>query len=358
MPRRWWRSKLSGISPAISCSTAPVARPVWLCGRPRRGTPCSPGRVKRWARVSCWRRGLSSSRSRRKRSLPQAPPYPSTPGGWVPCTPSRRLPARRSLRSRWHTVRCRSMSPGRPRTWTRTGICNSGAATSLRSSTAPHAFPKCRPRRRCWKRSTRRHLGAAPRQCGAQRVGRALCLARRVEHQLLLLQRAVSNDGGALRAAEPPEREIVALARHGDGAVGAATAFVGLALGDDLDVEHVGFRRSGAGELSGAVEIRILRLRSPSVYRELELVRLLAADWGEFAAPVAVDTGSGRRGVRFTFCRRLVLGRGRKLRGRGRDRRRRGENQRSAAVAQSLVPESFRHALLPSNTLTRRKVYH
>ena len=60
--------------------------------------------------------------------------------------------------------------------------------------------------------------------------------------QLLLLQRAIGDHGGALNAAEPAEREIIALPRHGHGAVGAAPAFVRRALGDDFDEEHVGFR--------------------------------------------------------------------------------------------------------------------
>src|SRR6516165_32697 len=98
---------------------------------------------------------------------------------------------------------------------------------------------------------------------------------------LLLLQRAVGDDGAALRGAEPSEREIVPLPRQGDGAVRAATAFLGLALGDDLDVEHVGLRRSHAGELPGAIEIGILRLRSLGADRELELVRCLTTDLRE-----------------------------------------------------------------------------
>src|SRR5215813_8798423 len=174
---------------------------------------------------------------------------------------------------------------------------------------------------------------------------------------LLLLQRAVGDDGAALRGAEPSEREIVALPRQGDRAVRAATAFLGLALGDDLDVEHVGLRRSHAGELPGAIEIGILRLRSLGADRELELVRCLTTDLGEFAAPVAVDAGGGRGRAFLAFRGRLVLGGRRKLRGRGGDRRDRGENQRSAAVRQDLVARSFGHALLPSNTCRRRKVY-
>src|SRR5262249_51147882 len=59
---------------------------------------------------------------------------------------------------------------------------------------------------------------------------------------LLLLERAVGDDGSALNAAEPAEREIVPLPRDGDGAVRTATAFLGLALGDGLGVEEVGFR--------------------------------------------------------------------------------------------------------------------
>src|SRR5262249_31700081 len=116
------------------------------------------------------------------------------------------------------------MRPGRRRMSTRTGIWNSGAATNSRSSTAPLASPKCRRPRRYWKRLTKAPTlgsGCSP---------------------LLLFQRAVGDDGIALNAAEPAEREIVPLPRDGDGAVRTATAFVGLALGDGLGVEEVGFR--------------------------------------------------------------------------------------------------------------------
>src|SRR5262249_22313887 len=108
---------------------------------------------------------------------------------------------------------------------------------------------------------------------------------------LFLLQGSVGDDRSPLNAAEPPEREVVALTGNGDRAIGTATAFLCLALGDDLDEEHVGFRRSDAGELSGAIEIRIFRFRSPGIDRELEFVRCLAADLGEFTAPAAVDAG-------------------------------------------------------------------
>src|SRR5262249_5931083 len=106
-----------------------------------------------------------------------------------------------------------------------------------------------------------------------------------------------------------------------------------------------------------AIEIGVLRLRSPGVDRELELVRCLTTDLGELAAPVAVDAGSGRGAAALTFRGRLVVGGGRKLRGRRCGRRDHGENQRSAAVRQGLVARSFGHALLPSNTSRGRKVY-
>ena len=101
---------------------------------------------------------------------------------------------------------------------------------------------------------------------------------------LLLLERAVGNDGAPLDAAEPSEREIVALPRDGNGAIGAPSAFVGLALGDDFDEEDVGLRLPDAGELAGAVEVRIFRLGAFGRDRELEFVGRLAADLVELAA--------------------------------------------------------------------------
>ena len=106
---------------------------------------------------------------------------------------------------------------------------------------------------------------------------------------LLLLERAVGNDGAALDAAEPSEREIVALPRDGNGAIGTPSAFVGLALGDDLDEEDVGLRLPDAGELAGAVEVRIFRLGAFGRDRELEFVGRLAADLIELAGPIASD---------------------------------------------------------------------
>src|SRR5262249_56302808 len=91
--------------------------------------------------------------------------------------------------------------------------------------------------------------------------------------------------------------------------------------------------------------------------RELKFVRWWTTDLVDLAAPGAVDAGSGRGGALLAFRGRLVLGGGRKLCGRGRDRRDHGENQRSAAIRQGLVARSFGHALLPSNTCRRWKVY-
>src|SRR5712691_570204 len=166
---------------------------------------------------------------------------------------------------------------------TRTGTWISGAAMRWRSSAAPPASPKCRRPQRC---------------CGA-------C-------ELFLLQRAVGNDGALLDAAEPAHREIVALPRHGNGAVRAAAAFFGLALGDDLDEEHVGFRLPDAGELARAVEVRILGLRAFGANGELELVGRRAADLRQRAAPIAGDVGARDRGGFLVFRgageRRSVLG--------------------------------------------------
>src|SRR5262249_60409583 len=106
--------------------------------------------------------------------------------------------------------------------------------------------------------------------------------------RLLLLQRAVRDQGRALHAAEPSERELLRLPRDGDGAVRTAAALVGRALGDDLGEEYVGFRRPGAGELAGAIEVRILGLGALGSDRDLELVRRLAADLRELAAPGTV----------------------------------------------------------------------
>src|SRR5262249_22509290 len=180
--------------------------------------------------------------------------------------------------------RYRWTPPGRRRISTRTGICSFGVAMSSRSSAAPLASPKCRPPRLCWKRSG--------------------------EKGLFLLQRPVRDHGSALQGAEPADREIVALTRQSDRAVGTAATFVSCAFGDDLNIKHVRFRRSGTGELPGAVEIRIFRLCPPGIDRELELVRRLAADLSELAAPVAIDVRAGRGRALLSFCCRLVFGGG------------------------------------------------
>src|SRR5919201_3294617 len=116
---------------------------------------------------------------------------------------------------------------GRPPMSTRTGIWSFGVATRSRSSGAPPALPKCKRRRRCWKRSSKVRLGV---QYASVIAGldpaihplRLKCLFpmdARVKpgHDAigsLLLERPVGDDGRALNAAEPPERDIVALARQ------------------------------------------------------------------------------------------------------------------------------------------------
>src|SRR5262249_40026585 len=115
----------------------------------------------------------------------------------------------------------------------------------------------------------------------------------------------VSDHGRALHAAEPSEREIIALPRDGDGAVRAAAALVDGALGDGFDEEGVRLGRPGARELSGAIQIRIFGLRSLGADGDLEFVRRRTADLGELAAPVAVDGGGGGGGAL------LALGAGR-----------------------------------------------
>src|SRR5262245_20862890 len=177
--------------------------------------------------------------------------------------------------------------------------------------------------------------------------------------RLLLLQRAVGDHGGALHAPEPSEREIIALPRDGDGAVGTAAALVGRAFGDGLDEEHVGLRRAGAGELADAIEVRILGLGALGADRDLELVRRLAPDLGELAAPVAVD-GRGRgSGALLSLCTggRRILGRGWKLRGRGCDRCGHGKSHRGGAIVEGLGSGFCSHALLPCNTLTESRPY-
>src|SRR5215472_14990026 len=206
------------------------------------------------------------------------------------------------------------MPLGWQHTSTRIGIWNSGAVTSSRSSAGPPALPKCRPPPRCWRRSDEapqpraRHSRVCHRKWGlfycvtcrgrmiAARALSPLCgardsLCRTFVHRydavvktsiLFLLQRSGGSATFKGRGRRLP---------NGDRAIGTATAFLRLALGDDLDEEHVGFRRSDAGELSGAIEIRIFRFRSPGIDRELEFVRCLAADLGEFTAPAAVDAG-------------------------------------------------------------------
>src|SRR5262249_18815854 len=247
---------------------------------------------------------------------------------------------------------------------TRIGIWNSGAVTSSRSSAGPPALPKCRPPPRCWRRSDEapqpraRHSRVCHRKWGLfycvtcrgrMIAARALSplrgardsLCRTFVHRydavvktsiLFLRQRPVGDDRRPLNVAEPPEREVVALTRNGDRAIGTATAFLRLALGDDLDEEHVGFRRSDAGELSGAIEIRIFRFRSPGIDREFEFVRCLAADLGEFTAPAAVDAGRSRGRALLSFRRRLIFWGGRKLCNRRRNCCR-GKNERRAAAA-------------------------
>src|SRR5262249_9727568 len=164
------------------------------------------------------------------------------------------------------------MPPGRQHTSTRIGIWNSGAVTSSQSSAGPPALPKCRRPPWCWRRSDEapqpraRHSRVCHRKWGycvtcrgRMIAGRALSplrgarerVCRTFVHRydavvktsiLFLLQRPIGNDRRPLNAAEPPEREVVALTRNGDRAIGTAAAFLRLALGDDLDEEHVGFR--------------------------------------------------------------------------------------------------------------------
>src|SRR5712691_11107680 len=173
---------------------------------------------------------------------------------------------------------------------TRTGTWTSGVATSLRSSAAPSALPRCRRRRRCCKPSERNPSRLAEDGEHLRVTGQTV-----VPLILLLLERAVGNDGGFLNAAEPAYGEIIPLPRDGEGAVRAAAAFFGLALGDDFDEEHIGFRLPDAGELPHTIEVRILDVRPLGANGELELVGHCTADLGELAVPIPDDVGARTR---------------------------------------------------------------
>jgi hypothetical protein len=116
-----------------------------------------------------------------------------------------------------------------------------------------------------------------------RRLGDRPCLLDRgsfssAPRALLFREGAISDDRFALNAAKPAQGEMIALPRDGDGAVRAAAAFFGLALGDDFDKEDIGFRRSGPRKLSRAIEVGILRLRSFGADGELEIVGGLTVD--------------------------------------------------------------------------------
>ena len=66
--------------------------------------------------------------------------------------------------------------------------------------------------------------------------------------------------------------------RNGDGAVRTATTLVNSALGDDFDEKHIGLGRPGADQLSSAVDVGILGLRSLGTDGEFELDGRLAVD--------------------------------------------------------------------------------
>ena len=87
-----------------------------------------------------------------------------------------------------------------------------------------------------------------------------------------LLEVAVGNNGVALHAAEPSDGKLIALARYGDGPIGAPAAFLRLTFGYGFKKKSIRLARARPGKPAGAVEIRVSRFRPARIDHELDLI--------------------------------------------------------------------------------------
>src|SRR6516225_2685118 len=140
-------------------------------------------------------------------------------------------------------------------------------------------------------------------RCSVSRCALAHGLICRFVDVSALRERSIGDEHIAFDIAKPLQCELVCGARHCDRTVRTPTALIGGALGDDLDEEDIGFRRSNASKFADATKIRIFRFCVLGCDCKLDVVWASTTDLGELSTPLA---GNGRtnRGHRIVACGR------------------------------------------------------